>query len=301
MASDFENRLRKNLKPRFAWARKEGTDAFRLYDLDIPEWPFAVDWYAGSVHVMEYPRRRQLRDGSIDEARAEVRRAASDVLGVPAARVFLKTHERGSGQYERLGAGAQTVVVTEHGLRFECNLSDYLDAGLFLDHRPTRQRVRGEAKGQRFLNLFAYTGSFTVHARAGGATHTTTVDLSNTYCEWAERNLALNGFAPDAKHRVLRDDVLAWLTHTSDTFDLIVCDPPSFSSSKKMGRRFEVQRDHRWLIDACRARLTPGGALYFSTNFQGFALDPRVTSAEALSSLPADFRRPVQRTWRISG
>jgi 23S rRNA (cytosine1962-C5)-methyltransferase len=160
--------------------------------------------------------------------------------------------------------------------------------------------VRSEAKGLRVLNLFAYTGSFTVHARAGGAAETTTVDLSNTYCEWAERNLALNGFKTDAKHRVVRDDVLAWVEAARGQYELIVLDPPSFSSSKKMGRRFEVQRDHRWLLERTLGLLAEGGALYFSTNFLGFELDRRFARAQALESLPGDFRRPVHRAWRLT-
>jgi 23S rRNA (cytosine1962-C5)-methyltransferase len=303
--SDFENRLRKNLKQREPWAKREGVTAYRLYDLDIPEWPFAVDRYGPFAHVMEYPRRKQLRDGSIDEARAEVVRATAAVLALAPGQIFTKTHEKrpwGRGQYERLGAQTQLVTVEEHGLKFECNLSDYLDTGLFLDHRPMRARVRQEARGKRFLNLFAYTGSFTVHACAGGAKSTTTVDLSNTYCDWAERNLALNGFQAGPVHRVIRADCLAWLEACRETFDLIVLDPPSFSSSKKMGRRFEVQRDHRWLIDRARALLSDEGALYFSTNFLGFELDARLQKgAESIASLPGDFRREVQRTWRFLG
>ena len=192
--------------------------------------------------------------------------------------------------------------VQEHGLTFECNLSDYLDTGLFLDHRVTRARVRQEAKGKRFLNLFAYTGSFTVHALAGGAAETTTVDLSNTYCDWAERNFRLNGFEPGPKHRVIRADVLGWLENAGGEYDLIVLDPPSFSSSsKKMGRRFEVQRDHRWLVERTRELLSEQGVLYFSTNFLGFELDPRFGDAEPLASLPGDFRRSVHRGWRFNG
>ncbi len=302
--SDFENRLRKTAKQRFKWAEREDVTAFRLYDLDMPEWPFAVDWYAGYAHVMEYPRRKQLRDGSIDEARAEVVRATAAALELPVEKIFTKTHEKrpwGRGQYERLGARSTLVQVKEHGLTFECNLSDYLDTGLFLDHRVTRARVRAEAKGQRFLNLFAYTGAFTVHALAGGAVETTTVDLSNTYCEWAERNFALNGFAVGPKHRVIRDDVLAWVEAARGEYDLIVCDPPSFSSSKKMGRRFEMQRDHRWLIERVRELLSPTGVLYFSTNFLGFELDARFTDAERLASRPGDFRRDVHSAWRFVG
>lgn len=300
--SDFENRLKKNSKQRFKWAEREKVTAFRLYDLDMPEWPFAVDWYGGFVHVMEYPRRKQVRDGSIDEARAEVVRATAAALEVAPEKIFTKTHEKkpwGRGQYERLGSSSTIVTVEEHGLKFECNLSDYLDTGLFLDHRVTRARVRKEAQGKRFLNLFAYTGSFSVHALAGGASETTTVDLSNTYCEWAERNFALNGFSVGPKHRVLRDDVLAWVEAAKGEYDLIVLDPPSFSSSKKMGRRFEMQRDHRWLIERARGLLSKGGALYFSTNFLGFELDSRITGGERVKSLPEDFRREVQQTWRF--
>lgn len=303
--SDFENRLKKNAKQRFAWARRQGLTAFRVYDLDMPEWPFAVDWYAGYAHVMEYPRRKQLRDGSIDEARAEVVRATAAALELPRERIFTKTHERrpwGQGQYERVDHRSTIVTAEENGLKFECNLSDYLDTGLFLDHRVTRARVRDEAKGKRFLNLFAYTGSFSVYARSGGAAETTTVDLSNTYCDWAERNFALNGFKPSPQHRVVRADVLAWLERAKGPYDLVVLDPPSFSSSKKMERRFEVQRDHRWLVERALSLLSPTGVLYFSNNFLGFELDPRFAWGKELTpgSLPEDFRRGVHRCFRFA-
>ncbi len=300
--SEFENRLRKNAKQRFKWAEREKVTAFRLYDLDMPEWPYAVDWYQGHAHVMEYPRRKQLRDGSLEEARGQLQHSIEAALNLPPAQIFIKSHERKPGehgQYERLAQQAVVVNVIEHGLTFECNLSDYLDTGLFLDHRVTRAQVRTEAKGIRFLNLFAYTGSFTVHALAGGAAETTTIDLSNTYCEWAERNLRLNGFETSRQHQVLRTDVLGWLEAARGEFDLIVVDPPSFSSSKKMGRRFEVQRDHHWLIERARSLLSPQGVLYFSTNFLGFELDARLKGAESLSSLPEDFRRAVHRAWRF--
>jgi 23S rRNA (cytosine1962-C5)-methyltransferase len=302
--SDFENRLKKNAKHRFKWAARQGLTAFRLYDLDMPEWPFAVDWYAGHAHVMEYPRRRQRRDGTLEAARDEVVRAVSAVLALPPENIFTKTHEPkpwGRAQYGRVAQASTTVVVQENGLSFECNLSDYLDTGLFLDHRNTRRRVRDEAKGTRFLNLFAYTGSFTVYARAGGAAETTTVDLSNTYTDWAERNLRLNGFDVGPKHRVVRADVLRWLDTARGPFDLVVLDPPSFSSSKKMQRRFEVQRDHHHLITRVLELLAPGGTLYFSTNFLDFTLDARLAPEEELTprSIPEDFRRTVHRCWRF--
>lgn len=303
--SDFENRLRKNARHRFKWAARQGLTAFRLYDLDVPAWPFAVDWYAGFAHVMEYPRRRQRRDGSLEAAREEVLRAVTEVLELPAEKVLTKTHEPmpwGRAQYGRQGDASTVVEVQENGLTFECNLSDYLDTGLFLDHRDTRARVRAEAKGKRFLNLFGYTGAFTVYAGAGGASETTTVDLSNTYADWAERNLRRNGLRPGPQHRVVRADVLAWLETARGPWDLVVLDPPSFSSSKKMTRRFEVQRDHRALVERVVGLLAPGGTLYFSTNFLGFSLDARLTPEEELTprSLPEDFQRVVHRCWRFS-
>lgn len=302
--SDFENRLKKNAKHRFKWAARQGLTAFRLYDLDMPEWPFAVDWYAGFAHVMEYPRRRQRRDGTLDAARDEVLRAVSAALALPPEKIFTKTHEPmpwGRAQYGRVSQASTTVQVQENGLAFECNLSDYLDTGLFLDHRNTRKRVRDEARGTRFLNLFAYTGSFTVYARAGGAAETTTVDLSNTYADWTERNLRLNGFDVGPKHRVVRADVLGWLESATGPFDLVVLDPPSFSSSKRMERRFEVQRDHRHLVTRVLELLAPGGTLYFSTNFLDFTLDARLEPEEELTprSIPEDFRRTVHRCWRF--
>ncbi len=301
MASDFENRLKKNAKHRFAWAKRQNLSAFRLYDLDMPEWPVAVDWYAGAVHVMEYPSRRKLRDG-VEPMRAQVRRSIVAALSVADEQIFAKTHEPkawGESQYDKVSATSKIVVVEENGLKFECNLSDYLDTGLFLDHRQTRARVKAEAKGKRVLNLFAYTGSFSVYAAAGGAASTTTVDLSKTYCEWAERNFALNRLEAG---QMLRDDVLAWLENTRERFDLIVLDPPSFSTSKKMGRRFEVQRDQRWLIETARSKLTRGGTLYFSTNYLEFELDESLVPLEELTpkSIPDDFRRTVHRCWRFT-
>jgi 23S rRNA (cytosine1962-C5)-methyltransferase len=167
--ADFANRLRKNARHLRKWARREGTTAYRLYDLDMPELPFAVDWYDGAVHVVEYPRRRMLREGSAQEAMDAVRAAIREVLEVPDELVFTKTHlpmQWGEEQYQRLDHGGAERVVLEHGLKLLVNLSDYLDTGLFLDHRPLRARVRKEARGKRFLNVFAYTGAFTVHAAA---------------------------------------------------------------------------------------------------------------------------------------
>ncbi|MFZ5470836.1 MAG: class I SAM-dependent methyltransferase [Myxococcota bacterium] len=305
----FENRLRKNARHRHKWARRSGLSAYRLYDRDLPEYPFAIDWYDGRVHLVEYPRRKALRTGDAVLLRSEVLQAVQAVLDVPPERIYTKTHlpqPWGRTQYERQAEGSERFVVEEQGQKFWVNLGDYLDTGLFLDHRLTRARVRAEANGRRFLNLFAYTGSFSVYAAAGGARSTTTVDLSNTYCAWAENNLALNGVG-GAHHRVVRADVRAWLRQAAarrERFDLVVLDPPSFSTSKKMTGTFDVQRDHPQLIADTLALLVAGGVLYFSTNFQGFHLDERAVaglSVEELTprSIPEDFRPGIHRCWRL--
>ncbi len=299
--SAFENRLARNARHWMKWAKRRGLEAFRIYDLDMPDYPFAIDWYLGRVHVMEYPRRSAVRDGSAQTQRDEVVAAISKVLEVKGEQIFTKTHERlpwGRAQYEKVAAEQATFVVEENGLKFEVNLSDYLDTGLFLDHRDTRARVRAEAGGKRVLNLFAYTGSFSVYAAAGGAKETTTVDLSNTYCDWAERNLRLNAL-PEGK--VVRADVLQWVEAAKGPWDLAIVDPPSFSASKKMGRTWDVQRDHVHLIDQVGHLLAPGGTLYFSTNFLGFELDASLEAQEELTprSMPEDFRRAVHRCWRF--
>ncbi len=302
--SMFANRLRKNAKTRLKWARRQGLTAFRLYDLDMPEFPFAVDQYGEFIHVMEYPRRRSVNDGSADQKREEVLAGIREVLAVDDARIFTKTHEPkpwGREQYERHGRKSTLTTVEENGLRFEVNLSDYLDTGLFMDHRDTRQRVRGEVAGKRFLNLFAYTGAFSVYALAGGASRTTTVDLSAHYLEWGERNFKLNGFAAGREHTMVRADALEWVESASGPFDVIVLDPPSFSVSKRMEKRFEVQRHHRRLVERVLTLLVPGGELYFSTNFLRFELDPALQPVEELTprSIPQDFRREVHRCWRF--
>lgn len=298
------NRLAKNYKHRRAWAKQERVTAFRVYDLDMPEWPLAVDCYAGAWQVTLYPRRKQLKTG-VEELATQARDACVKALGASPNDVFVKKHEPkawGDIAFERQPGPQRVVTAQEDGLSFECNLTDYLDAGLFLDHRNTRRRVRREARDLRFLNLFAYTGSFTIHALSGGARETTTVDLSKTYCDWAGRNFALNGYSASSTHRIVRDDVLEFLVHDRRQYDLIVVDPPSFSASKKMNRRFEVQRDHRWLIERCLERLSLSGSLYFSNNYQSFVLDSELRPAEELTpqSTPADFRQQTHRCWRFA-
>ncbi|EPX62906.1 23S rRNA (guanine-N-2-) -methyltransferase rlmL [Cystobacter fuscus DSM 2262] len=307
----FANRLRKNVRHFRKWAKARGLTAFRVYDRDIPEYPYAVDLYGERVHLVEYPRRKAIK-GGLEEQREEVLAAVKEVLDVPAAYIHVKTHlpqPWGRSQYGRVGESGERLVVEEQGLKFWVNLGDYLDTGLFMDHRLTRARVREEARGKSFLNLFCYTGAFTVYAAAGGATRTLSVDLSNTYLDWAEDNLALNGLS-NARHTLLRGDALAWVLSQKDnpeeTFDLVVCDPPSFSTSKRMQGTFNVQRDHVRMLEALGALLSPGGVLYFSTNFLGFELKDSAVrhyaKVEELTpgSIPEDFQRQqIHRCWRM--
>lgn len=308
----FANRLRKNARTFLRWAGRRGLTAVRLYDRDIPEFPFVVEWYDGRIHLVEYPRRKALKEGGLEAQRAAVLAALADVLEVPPERVFTKTHlphAWGRSQYAPTGQAAEPFEVREGDLRFKVDLAAHLDTGLYMDHRDTRVRVRQEAAGKRFLNLFAYTGSFTVAAARGGARSTTTVDLSNTYVDWAEENLRLNGFEPGPQHRFVRADVLQWLAapeREQEAYDLIVLDPPPFSTSKKMQRSFNVQRDHPRLLLEVGSLLTPTGVLYFSTNYLGFRLEPdKVPGArfEELTpgSLPEDVHfKESHRLWRVT-
>ncbi|MCD4486516.1 class I SAM-dependent methyltransferase [Chromobacterium vaccinii] len=308
--SAFTNRLAKNYKHYAKWARRQGLDAWRVYDKDVPQFPFALDIYGSRIHLQEYDTGWEMGD---DEYRAwidAVVAAISQVTGIPAAAVTLKNRRRQKGvsQYEKVGAEGEDFIVEEFGQRFIVNLDQYLDTGLFLDHRNTRKRVREEAAGKRFLNLFAYTGSFTVYAGAGGAVSSETVDMSNTYQDWSRRNFELNGLDL-GKHKLVRADVFQYLEEAVDAgkrFDLIVMDPPTFSNSKKMRDILDVQRDHVWLIDYAMALLAPGGWLYFSNNLRTFQLDDRLSQDYQIQdvsgqSVPEDFRnRKIHQCWRIS-
>ncbi len=303
----LKNRLRKNVRHWGKWARRRGISCYRLYDRDIPEFPFAIDRYEEWVHVQEYARKG--RPAFTDAALGELTEALAEALEVPADRFSFKMRERqrGSAQYRKQQRRGREAVVREGGLRFLVNLDSYLDTGLFLDHRLTRARVQDEAGGKRFLNLFAYTGSFTVYAAAGGARESVTVDLSNTYLDWAARNLQLNGMELK-RHRRERSDAFRYLEEAAaagERFDLIVMDPPSFSNSKRMDGVLDVQRDHPRLIRGCLRLLAPGGVLYFSNNLRRFRLDPAIQEAAGIEEItaetvPDDFkRRRPHRCWCI--
>jgi 23S rRNA (guanine2069-N7)-methyltransferase len=307
MSSAFRDRLRKNARHLGRWAERAGVTAWRVYDRDIPELPFVVERYGPAVHLVEYPRRAQRAAGGHPE-RQEVLEAVVEVLEVDPARVFTKTHAPqpwGRPRSGRLSSAGAELEVQEGPMRFIVNLSDRIDTGLFLDHRNTRARVRAEGAGKRMLNLFGYTGSFTVAAATGGARSTTTVDLSATYLDWAGRNLALNGVSGE-RHDLVRADCLRWMDAARERWDLIVLDPPPHSTSKGMRGDFNVQRDQRRLLGGALALLAPGGVLYFSTNYKGFRFEPEGLPARIAEltprSLPPDFhQRDVHRCWRIEG
>ena len=324
--SAFENRLRKNLAFRRRWARRRGISCFRIYDRDVPQFPFAVDWFETvapraetHLQVQEIDTGWRMTDEEYRAWLGAVCDAACAVCAVPAAQLHLKRRERqrGSSQYEKDEKAASAVLlVEEEGNRFEINLDSYLDTGLFLDHRPMRARVAktiaqraSEGAGTRFLNLFAYTGSFTVYAARAGASSSATVDLSNTYQAWTARNFALNGI-DSSRHVLVRADVLKWLVDAladAGRYDVIVLDPPSFSNSKNMQGVLDVQRDHARLLGQCHDLLAGGGELFFSTNLRSFAMDPQVAQRLAPrefthGSVPEDFRRPGKpphRAWHF--
>jgi 23S rRNA (cytosine1962-C5)-methyltransferase len=306
--SALVNRLEKRARHLEKWAAREGVTAYRVFDRDIPSYHFAVDRYGDWVAVHEYPWKEG--DTRHEARRAELLAALPAALRIDPTHVVIKVHSRhrwGESQYEK-GEGHRLLEVREGSLRFEVDLGPYLDTGLFLDHRRTRALVREQASGRRVLNLFCYTGSFTVYAAAGGVASTTSVDLSQSYLDWLQRNLQLNGLA-GSKHERVRADALQWLPAAAKAgrrFDLIVLDPPSHSGSKRMQKSFEIQRDHPRLLAETAELLAPGGTLIFSTNYQKFELDPR--GLESLSvqeltpaSLPEDFKgKHPHRTFALA-
>jgi 23S rRNA (guanine2445-N2)-methyltransferase / 23S rRNA (guanine2069-N7)-methyltransferase len=302
-AQMFANRLRKNLQRLDPWAEREHIDCFRVYDADMPEYAFAIDLYGREsrhVYVQEYAPPKSVNQESARERRREALAVLPEVLGVPLPQVHTRVRkpQKGAEQYEKRDSAAERHAVQEGGLKFWVNFRDYLDTGLFLDHRIVRGMLRAWAKDADFLNLFCYTGSATVYAAAGGARSTTGVDLSNTYLDWAHENLLLNGFR-GGNHELYRADCLAWLEEQESQgarFDLIFLDPPTFSNSKRMEGVLDVQRDHIGMIRRSMKLLRPGGRLVFSTNYTRFKLDADALGDLAIedisaATVPKDFER----------
>ena len=294
----FANRIKKNIKTASKWAKRENIHCYRIYDADLPEYAVAVDRYEDWLHVQEYVPPKTIDPAVAERRLLDVLSALPEVTGVPAEKIVLKRRERQSGkrQYEKQSDEKRTMVVREGQVNILVNLKDYLDTGLFLDHRPTRLEIAKLAANKRFLNLFCYTATASVHAAAAGAT-CTSVDMSRTYINWGRDNFSLNNIDPDA-HPFVQADCLQWLKDDKGEYDIIFMDPPSFSNSKRMEGVLDIQRDHVDLIRMAMERLAPGGTLIFSCNLRKFEmeydalsdLDVKDVSAK---SIPSDYaRRP---------
>ena len=310
-AEIFSRRLTKRARHLRRWPTRRGITCFRIYERDVPEIPLVVDRYDDSLHMTEYERPHD-RDLARHSAWLELmKETAAETLEVPIEKVHLKSrHKRSKGdQYEKVADAQQTQQVTENGLKFWVNLSDYVDTGLFLDHRVTRQMVREQSEGKSVLNLFAYTGSFTVYAAAGGASATTTVDLSKNYLQWAQRNLELNSlYSP--KHEYIARDCVEFVNEAVEDgerkYDIIIIDPPTYSNSKRLDDDWNVQTGHAELLNATRELLNVDGVIYFSTNFRKFKLYQDKLSEFSIEEIskrtvPEDFRnRRIHRCWKLT-
>ncbi|HDR1025532.1 bifunctional 23S rRNA (guanine(2069)-N(7))-methyltransferase RlmK/23S rRNA (guanine(2445)-N(2))-methyltransferase RlmL [Pasteurella multocida] len=302
VAVDFANRLQKNSKKIEKWARQQGINAYRLYDADLPEYNLAVDRYDDHIVVQEYAAPKNIDENKARQRLLDAVTATLQVTGVETNKLILKVRQKqkGTNQYEKLANKGDYFYVNEYGAKLWVNLTDYLDTGLFLDHRLTRKMLGEMAKGKDVLNLFAYTGSATVHMALGGAKSTTTVDMSNTYLNWAEQNLLLNDLE-GKQHKLIQADCLQWLARCDRQFDLIFVDPPTFSNSKRMEDSWDVQRDHIKLMTQLKRILRPNGTIVFSNNKRGFKMDVEGLAALGLSAveisaktLPLDFERNKQ-------
>jgi 23S rRNA (guanine2445-N2)-methyltransferase / 23S rRNA (guanine2069-N7)-methyltransferase len=312
-AEMFANRLKKNLKKLSSWAKQNRITCYRAYDADLPEYAVAVDIYQAEqtwVVVQEYEPPKSIDQHKADQRLAGLLAEIPRVLGISRDQVFLKIRrkQKSTDQYEKHGDQGRFHIIEEGGCKLLVNFEDYLDTGLFLDHRPIRMLIQKQAKGKTFLNLFAYTGSATVHAAVGGAKSTTTVDMSNTYINWAKKNMALN--AHEGTHEFIQADCLEWLATEAQLanrhYDLIFLDPPTFSNSKRMDEVFDIQNDHVQLINNAVSLLSPGGILYFSTNFRRFKIDKQALSDLTIedisaATIPEDFARnpKIHYCWRI--
>ena len=304
----FRSRLTKRARHLRKWPTKRGVTCFRLYDRDIPEIPLVVDRYENNLHLTEYERPHERELGRHAAWLELMRTTAAETLDVAVERTHLKSRDHDARQYEKVANQRQRIEVEEAGLKFLVNLTDYVDTGLFLDHRNTRLMVHSEANGTRFLNLFAYTGSFTVYAADADADSTVTVDLSKNYLQWAQDNLKINGLL-GPEHKFIDMDCMAYLERAvskKKKFDLIVVDPPTFSNSKRTDEDWDVQQRHVEMLNMIAQILTPGGVVYLTTTFRRFKFDEaNLVGFETIreiskQTVPEDFRnKRIHRCWRM--
>jgi 23S rRNA (cytosine1962-C5)-methyltransferase len=299
----FRNRLLKMYRHIGKLARRQGITCYRIYDHDLPEFPFCIELYEDKVYLAEYHRRHGMTDEEHDAWLEGCVPVISGILEIPDEKIYFRQRRRKAGrldQYEKLASEQEFFTVKEAGLSFKVNLTDYLDTGLFLDHRITRGMVRAEATNKKVLNLFCYTGSFSVYAAAGGAARVDSIDLSRTYLGWAEDNLRLNG-PGDVTANFIHADVLQYLDQLPpDFYDLVILDPPTFSNSKRMKDFLDIQRDHAELINKVLLAMRVGGVLYFSTNFRKFQLEADKITAASIKDItkattPFDFQGKLFR------
>lgn len=305
-SSPLKNRMRKNYRHLRKWGNRTKTNCFRIYDRDIKEYPLAIDFYNGRFCVHYFTSTRES-----DEPRQDLYDAVSDAIGslfhASSESIYWRTRIKREKreQYEKTGGTKEFFPVFEYGLQFKVNLTDYLDTGLFLDHRETRQLVASMAAGKKLLNLFAYTCSFSVHAAAAGALFTKSVDLSNTYTEWGRENFLLNSL-PLTNNLIIREDCLQFLKEERSVYDLIVIDPPTISRSKKMDQMFDIQKDYPFLITKALTLLSRDGVLIFSTNSRDFHFDESLFDGCTIvdiskKTIPLDFHnQKIHRCWKIS-
>ena len=303
-AEMFRNRLNKVFKHKSKLARRQQILCYRIYDHDLPEFPFSIELYEDQLYIAEYLRRHGMEDDVHDAWMDECKDIIAEIVGIPIERMNFKLRKRMSHkdeQYEKISTEKEYSTVLEDGLKFLVNLTDYLDTGLFLDHRITRKMVRNTCANKRVLNLFCYTGSFSVYAAAGSASSVTSVDLSKTYLAWAEDNLTINLFKDKKAYQFIHADVKQFLkTLQPNSFYLVIMDPPTFSNSKRMKDILDIQRDHAELINDVLAAMTPGGQLYFSTNFVRFQLDATAIHSTQIKDItkattPFDFEGKLKR------
>lgn len=300
----FQNRLEKVFRHLSKQAKKLQISCYRIYDHDLPEFPFCIEIYGQHIYVAEYKRRHGMNEDEHEDWMEKSITVIREILKAKNENIFLKLRQKKPGrlgQYQKKEGRKKEFIVEESGLKFIVNLSDYLDTGLFLDHRMTREKVKVDANEKKVLNLFSYTGSFSVYAAAGGAKEVVTVDLSKTYLDWAQRNMQLNGFFDLNKYKFIQADVLKYLTAIPEnSYDLIILDPPTFSNSKRMEDILDIQRDHVEVINKCLRLLISGGKIYFSTNYRKFVLDDKSITSSVIKDItrqttPFDFQGRINR------